>query len=168
MSTGWKIVIVVAGALTAAALLVGAFVLGMRFGGAHPFRAAIFGVGEAPSLSASASPAGHGLFGTVEGVDLTARAIEVRSEQGARIVVSIGDDTFLDRRGQPIDLAMVRPGDLIVAIGAPVEAGRIAARAVRVLDTRPGAHAPLWSAVARGVYRIYRSIALVLRGLLGR
>lgn len=168
MSTAWKIVTLIAAVLALATLLVGAFALGARVGGAHTYRAGSPGLLHPSFLPAPIGFADHGVFGTVEEVDLAAGTIAVRNDEGTRVLVQVGSDTLLEWRGGKVDLAGVKVGQRVVAIGAPNQEGCIVARAVRVLGAGPGRPVPLWSALARGIYRIYRSIDLALSGLLGR
>ncbi len=161
MSTGWKVLAAVGGVLILVALLVAVFALGARFGEARFYREGLPGV---PPPAARVFLAAHGILGTVEQVDLQARMIDVRNERGAHALVLVGDDTLLEQRGRPIDLAQVKAGDWIVVIGTPDVAGQITARAVRMLGGRDARPAPLWSGLARCAYRVYRFFDL-LRGL---
>lgn len=170
MSAGWRVLATVAAVLAAAALLAGAFALGVRVGAAQAYRAGYHDVlPPPPPPSTRTWLSGHGILGTVEQVDLNTRLITVRSERGVYSLVQVGEGTLLERWGQTVDLAKVRPGERIVVIGAPDDQGHVVARVVRLLDvpgkTRP---LPLWAWLARGIQRIYDAIERALQGALGR
>lgn len=170
MSAGWRVLATVAAVLAAAALLAGAFALGVRVGATQAYRAGYHEVLPPPPPPTTRTwLAGHGILGTVEQVDLQTRLITVRSERGEYALVQVGEGTLLERWGQTVDLTKVKAGERIVAIGAPDREGRVVARVVRLLDV-PGKTRPLslWAWLARGIQRICDALARALQSALGR
>ena len=168
MNAGWKVLAIVAGVLALVALLVGAFALGVRVGGAQAYRAGFHDMFPPPPPPTGTWLAGHSVVGTVEQVDPQAGLITVGGERGVYALVQVGDDTLLERRGQRVGLTALQVGERIVAIGAPDDEGHIMARVIRILDARSGRPTSLWAELARGAYRIYHAIEQALRGLSGR
>lgn len=152
----WKIVAIVAGLVTLAALLVGAFIVGMRVGEA---RAMFFTArGELlPPLPPGARTRliVHGMVGQVEQINLSERSIVVVTADGTRRRVLLRDDTVLERYGERVELGGVKAGERVVVIGAPDEEGRIIARAIRLLGKPREKAGSLWPILLRLVGRLF-------------
>ena len=152
----WKIVAIVAGLVTLAALLTGTFIVGMRVGEARAMLFAALGE-PLPPL-----PPGvrtrlivHGMVGQVEQINLGERSIVVVTGDGTRRRVLLHDDTVLERYGERVELGGVKAGERVVVIGAPDEQGHIIARAIRLLGKPREKGGSLWPILLRLAGRLY-------------
>lgn len=157
----WKTAALVGGLLAVGLLLVVTFGLGVLVGEQRAART----LGGAPLPIWLAR---HGAFGSVAGVDVAGRTIDIHNEEGDRFLVLVNDETLVERYRQRVALSHVKVGERIVVIGRPDGQGRIVARVVRILDPQAEGPESLWPPPPGPLWRIRRAAVLTLRWLVER